>query len=139
MRYWLKFGKNPDAMEKTTKPIRLLSTRLLRPATLAGIERLNWSVQQHAFISTRGLLDKKEVEKITQLFGGGKKFSWFLFTSVNAIKWLKTAFDEMEYIFPKGISVLCVGNITAQQAEQQLKALPVVVAPNAALLLKKLP
>lgn len=126
-------------MEKTAKPIRLLSTRHLRPATLASIERLNWTVQQHAFISTRGLLDKQEVEKITEIFSGGKSISWFLFTSVNAVKWLKTAFDEAGYIFPKGISVLCVGNITAQQAEQQLKALPVVVAPNAAALLKKLP
>jgi len=126
-------------MEKTFPPIRLFSTRLLRPDTLAAIARLNWAVQAHAFIATYGLLDSRGVEKILSLLGKGRHFTWPLFTSVNAVKWLKTAFDEAGYIFPPATSVLCVGSITAQQVRQQLKAIPLVVAPHAMALVKKLP
>jgi uroporphyrinogen-III synthase len=126
-------------MEKTSHPISLLSTRLLRPDTLEAIARLNWAVQEHAFIATHGLLDSRGVEKILSLLGKGSHFNWPLFTSANAVKWLKTAFDEAGYIFPPATSVLCVGSITAQQVCQQLKAIPLVVAPHAMALVKKLP
>ncbi|MCU0374305.1 MAG: uroporphyrinogen-III synthase [Chitinophagaceae bacterium] len=126
-------------MAKTDKPIRVLSTRLLRPATLAAIEKLNWTIDAHAFIATRGLLDGVGVQSIVELLKDDRNFSWPLFSSVNAVKWLKVAFDAAGYTFPQGKSVLCVGSITAQYARQQLKALPLVVAPHAAGLLKMLP
>jgi len=116
-------------MEKAL-PFRILSTRALGNAARDFIHHENWLVDIISFIETHGLISVDELADFINVCKEPGKNFLLLFSSENAVKWLKWGLDKYGYKLPPGLKAFCVGEKTLRTAKDLLEVEPILAVKN---------
>ncbi len=124
-------------MEKPL-PIRILSTRALGNAARDFIHHEDWLVDIISFIETHGIITVDQLADFLNACKEPGQNTLLLFSSENAVKWLKWGLDKFGYNMPPGVHTVCVGEKTLHAAADFLEVLPVLVEKSSETLVSKL-
>ncbi len=122
---------------KTGKPIQVVSTRSLRPESLAFAEAQGWLVTILPMIEVEEVATIELINEIQGLLAENSA-ACLLFTSSNGVKAVYHACLRHGIKFPKNIKALCVGERTAALGIELLGLQVVARAGHAAALLEKI-
>ncbi|MCU0404213.1 MAG: uroporphyrinogen-III synthase [Chitinophagaceae bacterium] len=115
--------------------IHILSTRALSAHAVQFAGKNGWSLEVVPLIGSNGILDAPRADFFMNAIIEDKAPFMLIFSSMNGVKWLKKGLDEAGQLLPPGITALCVGKQTAARAADQLKVVPLLIAPDGATLL----
>jgi uroporphyrinogen-III synthase len=124
-------------MEKPS-PVQILSTRALGNGARDFIHHENWVVDIVSMIETHGVITGDQIAGFIQDCKDAGENSFLLFSSENAVKWLKWGFDKFGFKIPAGLKAVCVGNKTSDTAAEWLDVEPILSEKNSEALLNKL-
>ena len=124
-------------MEKPL-PIRILSTRALGNAARDFIHHENWLVDIISFIETHGVINVDQLADFLAACKEPCQNFLLLFSSVNAVKWLKWGLERYGFELPPGLKAICVGEKTLRAAENMLGVKPMLAVKNSQTLLSNM-
>ena len=116
--------------------IRILSTRALGEHVVQQFRKNGWYLEMVPMIETKGILDPALAETFIYAISIEDSPFMLVLTSLNGVKWLKKGLAEAGHFLPPGITALCVGKKSAAKAAEQLKAVPLLIAPDGKSLLE---
>lgn len=119
-------------------PIRMLSTRYLVEEAISFIHQRKWLVETIPMVETRGVGCTDWLMPFMQDCAQFPDKMVVVFSSQNAVKWVKRAMDSMNLTFPPAIKTACVGIQTKAVAVEWLNASVFLVERDSISLLKQL-
>ncbi len=119
-------------------PYRILSTRALGNNARDFIHHRDWLVDIVSLIETHGAINGEQIAEFLKAFGTRQNNFLLLFSSENAVKWLKWGFDKFGFHMPPGIKTVTVGEKALLKAVECFEAEPVFTEKNSQLLLSRL-
>ncbi|HNR19029.1 MAG TPA: uroporphyrinogen-III synthase [Bacteroidia bacterium] len=118
--------------------INILSTKFMIESEIKRLHEVGIFFSFHPFITVESKNDNKTIEKTKQVFENTDNQTLFVFTSVNALRFLYLA---QKYVTKnlKTAKVACIDGITLQNSYNFFDAKNVVIkAPNAAQLAEQI-
>jgi uroporphyrinogen-III synthase len=89
--------------------IRILSTRALGNAARDLIHQQGWLVDIVSMIETHGVIKVEQIAAFLKLCNAPGNNLLLLFSSENAVKWLKWGLDKFGFKMPVGLKAVSVG------------------------------
>jgi len=119
-------------------PVHILSTRALGNGARDFIHHKNWVVDIVSMIETHGVITVDQIAAFMHACKESGENHLLLFSSENAVKWLKWGLDKFGFKLPVGLNAVCVGKKTSDTAAEWLSVEPIHFEKNSEALLKKL-
>jgi uroporphyrinogen-III synthase len=119
-------------------PVSILSTRALGNAARDFIHHKNWVVDIVSMIETHGVITGEQIAAFLSDSQKAGDNAMLIFSSENAVKWLKWGFDKFGFKMSPGLKAVCVGEKTLSKAVEWLEVEPIFAAKNSEALLGKL-
>lgn len=117
-------------------PVRLLSTRALGNAARDYIRHEQWQADIVGMIELHGVPVIDRIKTFFADYESNRENLVLIFSSENAVKWLKWALEKFGFTFPQEIRAVSVGEKTMQAAREHLRVVPVLSEKNSSLLLE---
>jgi uroporphyrinogen-III synthase len=119
-------------------PIRILSTRALGNAARDFIHQQDWLVDIVSMIEIHGVIKVEQIATFLKHGNATGNNFVLLFSSENAVKWLKWGFDKFGFKMPLGLKAVSVGEKALNTAVELLGVEALFAEKNSEVLLHKL-